>query len=137
MRWLRRWWWAVLLGLIVVVRIALPPVLRSVIQTKASEALHARVEVGNVYLELLRGGVTLEDVAVRPLGEPPTETKPGDAAADEKEPAVIAWKRFSVWMRWLPLFRKTIRLADVELVEPRIALDRLRTGDINLLALVP
>src|SRR5436853_28623 len=40
-------------------------------------------------------------------------------------------------LRWLPLFHRTIRLETVELDSPHVALDRLQSGDINLMALVP
>ena len=40
-------------------------------------------------------------------------------------------------LAWFPLLRKTVRLESVELNEPRIALDRLADGEINLMALLP
>jgi hypothetical protein len=125
MRVVRRWWWAILLALVVIVRLALPSILRSQIETRASEALHAKVHVGDVDLAILSGGVALNDVSVRAL----------DAAPDDE--SLIGWKRFAVDLRWLMLFKKTIRFATVELVEPHVALDRLQSGDINLMALVP
>jgi hypothetical protein len=109
----------------VIVRIALPSILRSQIETRASEALHAQVHVGDVDLAILSGGLALNDVTVRTL----------DAAPDDE--SLLGWKRFAVDLRWLMLFKKTIRFATVELVEPHVALDRLQSGDINLLALVP
>src|SRR5689334_14870677 len=103
MRVLRRWWWAILLVLVVIVRVALPSILRSQIETRASDALHANVHVGDVGLCLVCGAVALDDVAVRAK----------DAAPDDE--ALIAWKRFAVNLRWLMLFKKTVRLETVEL----------------------
>jgi hypothetical protein len=127
--------WLILLALVVVIRIALPYGLRPLIESQASQALSARVTVGDVDLALLRGGVDLEDVAVR-TGLPP------EAAAEASEPPadeapIIAWKRFAVNLGWLALFGKTIRLEEIELDDPKIALDRLASGDLNLMALVP
>jgi hypothetical protein len=106
---------------------ALPYALRPILAAQASKLLRARVEIGDVDLALLRGGIALEDVAVRPA----------DAAPGATEPPLIAWKRFAVALRWLPLFRHTVRLRTLELDSPRIALDRLESGELNLLALVP
>jgi hypothetical protein len=140
-----------------VVRIALPMVLRAVIASQASEALHAQVAVGDVDLRLWRGGVALEDVAIRAAGAsaaaeaasssatphpdlPPQggkELSPQAAPAFGDDAPLIAFKRFAVEIRYLPLFGKIIQLRDVELVSPRVALDRLADGNLNLVALVP
>ena len=187
---LKRWrWWIAAAVLIVAVRVALPIVLRRVIVSQASEALHAQVDVGDVDLALWKGGVALEDVAVRarPTGPstssgrtdvPPPEPgrtdatppEPGrtdavpvaqgpaahpksvDTAAVRPEPVegrpvnapafpdnapIVAFKRFAVELRYLPLFSKTIQLRDIALDSPRVALDRLASGDLNVMALVP
>jgi len=124
-RFVRRWWWAILALLIVILRIALPSIVRSQIETRASETLNANVKVGDVTLRLLRGFVALDDVTVRAK----------DAAPDDE--SLIGWKHFSVNLAWLSLFKKMIRLEEVELSEPHVKLDRLQSGDINLMALVP
>ena len=87
MRFLRRWWWAILLAVLVVVRAILPAVVRSQIEQRASAALHANVRVGDVDLGILAGAVALDDVAVRAA----------DAAPDADP--LIAWKRFAVNLR--------------------------------------
>src|SRR5262249_19719822 len=97
-RFLRRWGWAVLPILGSVLRAVLPSIVRSQIEQRASEALHANVHVGDVDLGLLAGTVGLTDVAVRAR----------DAAPDDVP--LIAWKRFAVDLRWLKLFSKQIRL---------------------------
>src|SRR5262245_43526516 len=80
-------------AVLLAVRAALPTVVRRNLETRASEMLHARVTIGDVDLALLRGGVALEDVAVRAADAPATDVP------------LVAWKRFAVSVRWLPLFR--------------------------------
>ena len=113
------------LAILVVLRAALPLGLRALLASQAGKLFQARVEIGDVDLGLLRGVVVLKDVAVRP------------AAAPSAEPPLIAWKRFAVNLAWFPLLRRTLELQSVELDEPRLALDRLASGEINLMALVP
>jgi len=124
----RRRRWLVALAILLVTRAALPAGLRALLASQAGKALHARVEIGDVHLGLLRGVIALKDVAVRPAASAP---------APSTEPPLIAWKRFAVNLAWLPLFHKTLELESVELDEPRVALDRLASGEINLMALVP
>ncbi len=124
--WVWRWRrWLIAAAAVVLLRVLLPVVLERVIASQASKILHARVEVGDVDLALLRGGVALKDVAVYA------------AAAAPDAPPLIAWKLFGVELRWLPLFQKTIQLRQVVLDSPRISLERLQDGDLNLMALVP
>jgi len=80
-RWRR---WLVVLVVLVIVRVALPEVLRRVLISQASQALRARVEVGDVDLSLLRGGVALEDVAI---WESPTPTAAGATNAPSAQAA--------------------------------------------------
>jgi hypothetical protein len=136
---LRRWrWWIAAIALLIVVRVALPIVLRRVIVSQASQALHARVDVGDVDLALYKGGMTLKDVAVRPAdAPPPPEVQPENAPAFLENAPLLAFKRFAVELRYWRLFSKTIELRDIELDSPRVALDRLASGDLNLMALVP
>src|SRR5205807_1804277 len=61
-----------LLALAVVVRVALPPVLRRVIVSQANAALAGRLEVGDVDLWLVLGGAALKDVALRAENAAPT-----------------------------------------------------------------
>src|SRR5262249_35887617 len=128
---LKRWQrWAIALGAVVVVlRVALPYALRPLLESRASQAIHARVDIGDVDLALYRASIALEDVTVRPAGWTP-ETDTGD-------PPLIAWKRFDVAAHWLPLLRKTIRFRELVLESPRVAVDRLQDGGFNVLALVP
>src|SRR5262245_20825052 len=111
-------------AVLIAVRAALPAVVRRTLETRASEALHARVTIGDVDLSLLRGGVVLEDVALRA------------AAAPASDGPLVAWKRFAVAVRWLPLVRRIVRLRTVELDRPEVTVDRLEDGRLNLTALV-
>ncbi|HWP66492.1 MAG TPA: DUF748 domain-containing protein, partial [Candidatus Limnocylindria bacterium] len=138
MHWRRRRWWLVgVVGFVLLIRAALPEVIRRQLETRASELLQARVQVGDVDLGLLGGAVALEDVALRPAvagGAPaPVEAQPAESA----EPPVVAWRRLAVNLRWWMLARKVVRFSTVELDEPRVALDRLADGELNLLAFVP
>ena len=118
--------WIVVLGVLLAVRAALPWVLRPLLAARASEALHARVDIGGIDLALWRGGITLRDVAVRAAGAEP----------NAEEAPLVSWKRFAVAVRWLPLVHRTIQLRELELESPRIALDRLESGELNLMALM-
>ena len=121
-RWRR---WIVALSVLLLLRAVLPEIVRRIIVTQAEQHLRARVDVGGVDLALYRAGVALTDVAVRPLAPAP------DA------PPLLAWKRLDIELRWLPLFHETIRLQHVLLDSPRVAIDRLADGQLNVLALLP
>lgn len=142
---LHRWrWWLIALGVVLVIRAALPEILRRVIVSQASQALNARVDVGDVDLRLWRGGIALEHVAVREKDAPQPPPPAGEAdpqappppAFDEYSP-IVGFERFAVELRYLPLFSKTIQLREIVLTAPRVALDRLASGDLNVMALVP
>src|SRR2546426_1869021 len=101
----RRRRWLVALGILLVLRAALPVVLRAVLASQASKLLNARVAIGSVHLGLMRGVVALEDVAVRPPAPPGA----AEAATPDAEPPLVGWKRFAVNLAWLSLLRKTVR----------------------------
>jgi hypothetical protein len=125
-RWRR---WMVALSVLLLLRAVLPEILRRVIVAQAAKILRAQVAVGDVDLALYRGGLVLEDVAVR-------STEPAADGAGGAPP-LIAWKRLDLELRWLPLIRKTVRLQHVRIDAPRAAIDRLANGRLNLLALLP
>src|SRR4029077_20333302 len=128
---LKRWQrWAIVLGIVaVLLRIALPYALRPLLASRASQASNAHVESGGIALALSRAGIARDDVTVRPAGWKPE--------ADTGDPPLISWKRFAGAVRWLPLLRKTIRLRELILDSPRVAVDRLQDGGFNILALIP
>jgi hypothetical protein len=109
----------VLLGvllLLVIVRIALPYVLRSVIVSQADAALIGRVELADVDLSLIRGGVALEGLSVHVDERPSTE------------PALFEAKRLWTQISWLALFTKTIEIEEFELDGFVVRLDRYKEG---------
>ncbi len=105
-----------LLVLVLLVRIALPPVLRSVIVSQADAALVGRVELADVDLSLIRGGVTLNGVSVHVDERPSTE------------PALFEAKRLWTQISWLALLTKTIEVEEFELDGFVVRLDRLKDG---------
>jgi len=122
--WHRRRRWIIVVLLVVGVRALLPLAVRQLITTQASKAINARVEVANVDLWLLRGGIALDDVRVIP-------TASGAASPDP----VVAWKRLKLGLRWWPLVHRTAHLREIEFDTPTVNVERLESGAINLAAL--
>ena len=84
-RWLARHRRRILLtiaALLIVLRIALPYVVRRVAESQANAALAGRVTIGDVDLYLLRGAVALDDVTLHMEDAPPDG------------PPVVGFKRF-------------------------------------------
>ncbi len=123
------------LGVLVLLRLALPYVLRPVLVSRASQAINARVNIGDVDIALYRAGIALEDVTIRPAVT--ISPAAGTPETDTGDPPLIAWKRLAVAVHWLPLLHKTIQLRELILESPRVAIDRLQDGGLNLMALVP
>jgi uncharacterized protein involved in outer membrane biogenesis len=105
-----------LLALALLVRIALPFVLRSVIVSQADAALVGRVELADLDLSLIRGGLALEGLSVHVDERPSTE------------PALFECKRLWTQISWLALFTKTIEVEEFELDGFVVRLDRLKDG---------
>jgi uncharacterized protein involved in outer membrane biogenesis len=132
-------WRRVLLSLALfaaLVRIALPYILVPLLVSQADAALVGWVELGSLDLSLIRGGVTLHDLAVH-LGERPAAS-PGAAAspAGATTPPLFEAKRLWTQISWLALFTRTLRVEDFELESFAVRLDRLETG-LALPALAP
>ncbi len=102
------------------VRIALPHVVRSQVESRATAALLGRVQVGDVDLWLLRGAVALKDVALRAE----------DAGPDD--PPQVAFRRLYVNLGYFALLRKTIRVQDFALDGLALNVDRLHDGRVVL-----
>jgi hypothetical protein len=104
--------------LLVAFRVALPVVLRRVIVSQVNAALAGSIEVGDVDLWLLRGGIALKDVVlVR------DHRAPGD-------PPLVRWRSFYVRVARLPLLWHTVRVKNVELDGLMIDVDRLADGSL-------
>lgn len=111
----------VLVGL----RAALPAGVRHAIESHAGRFAPVRITVGDVDLSLLRGGIALDHVALWL-----TAGEPGALP-------VVTWKRLEVSVRWLPPLGRSVRLGEVRIESPRVALERLADGSVNLLAAIP
>jgi hypothetical protein len=128
----------VLLGvalLLAGLRIGLPYALRPLLVEQADEALVGRIEVGDLGLSLIRGGVTLRDVAVHadelpPVAAPGAEAAPPAAGAPEDP--VFRAGMIRARISWLDLFRKQVTVEEFELRDYALNLDRAREGGLVL-----
>jgi hypothetical protein len=126
-------WWRLRLGrrrivaivvfLVVALRVALPYIIRSQLESRTQAAVTGRLEVGDVDLWLLRGGLALEDVKFRV-----------DAAP---HPALAAFRRLYVNIGWLSLLRRTLRIEEFKLEGFGVHGERLANGSLVLPAARP
>jgi hypothetical protein len=125
--WVRRHpiWVGVLLLLVVAVRVALPYIVRAQLEKQANATVAGQVTIGDVDLALLRGGVALEDVALR--GE--------NAPADN--PPMVAFRRFYVQLGYFALLRRRIRIEDLSLDGLATFVERNKDGTVVLPTLRP
>ncbi len=103
--------WKIALGLalaLFALRAALPTIVTHVIEGQASSALGRAVEVENVDLSLLAGGIALEGLLVGPPLDP--EAPP---AAIDPETALIRWPHCRVDVGWLGLLSGELRIQRV------------------------
>jgi hypothetical protein len=114
-----------LLVVALVLRAALPLVVRSQLVKQANQAVAGSVEVRDVDLWLMRGAVALNDVVLRGEDAPPSA------------PPLVALHRFYVNIGWWSLLRQTIRLQNVELDGLAVNLERRKDGTFVLPALRP
>src|SRR5262245_51568876 len=124
-QWLRRPRSRVLLavlGLLVVVRIALPYVLRPIIVDQADKALVGRIVLKDLDLSLIRGGVTLHGLEVYPDELPPPGSPP------PTKPPLFEAGRLWTQISWIQLLFKTIDVEEFELEDFAVRLDRLKDG---------
>lgn len=126
----RRRWPLLLLAIVAVgvavARLALPGVVRWLVLREAG-ALAARVSIDDVDLALWRGRLTLAGVEIRDL-QPP-RSGPDDP--------LLRCRRLAATWSWGPLLRRRLQVVQLELDGPRVALDRLADGNLNLAALLP
>ena len=101
---------------LVIVRIALPFALRPLLVAQADAALAGRIELADLDLSLLRGGVTLHDFSVH------SDERPSDA------PALFAAKRLWTQISWLALLSRTVEVEEFELEGFDVRLDRFDDG---------
>ncbi|MFO0690626.1 MAG: DUF748 domain-containing protein [Myxococcota bacterium] len=103
-------------GLAVVVRAVLPSVLQPILLERADAALVGHVELEDLDLSLLRGGVTLHGLVVH-TDERPAETPP-----------LLEARRLWTQISWLALLGRTIEVEDFELEGFTVHLDREAEG---------
>ncbi|HEY2388823.1 MAG TPA: DUF748 domain-containing protein [Candidatus Binatia bacterium] len=129
-----------LVVLVIAVRVALPHVIRRVAVSQADAALVGRIELDDVDLALLTGGITLHGLRVFAT-EAPHDPQPAAApAAGEGAPGVapvFSATRLYVQVGYRALFRKLVELRHVELDGFAVSLDRAADGTLVLPAAVP
>lgn len=111
----RRLWLALGVGLLIV-RIALPFVLRPLLVARADEALVGHIELEDLDLSLLRGGVTLKGLSVH-TDEPPSQAPP-----------LFEARRLWTQISWLALLTRTLEIEELELEGFHVRLDRFADG---------
>lgn len=99
---------------VLAVRAALPLVIERVAESVGTAQLGRRVEIADVDLALWVGGLTVEGVAVGPLGPPGGE--PPEFAPEE---AQLAVRRLVVDLGWLALASGEVRLEELAIDGPR------------------
>jgi uncharacterized protein DUF748 len=104
--------------LLVALRVALPSIVRSQLESRTQAAVTGRLEVGDVDLWLVRGGLALKDVTFR-----------ADAAPD---PPLVAFRRLYVNLGWLSLLRRTLRVEEFSLEGFGVHVERLADGALVL-----
>jgi hypothetical protein len=104
-------------ALTVAVRIAMPYVLRPVLESQISAQLNGRVEIEDVDLALLRGLAVVEGVRI---------------FADDVTAPTISFARLSANVRWIALPFQEAIVEEIHLVSPRILVVRGGDGEINL-----
>ncbi|MCC6766024.1 MAG: DUF748 domain-containing protein [Deltaproteobacteria bacterium] len=158
----------VVLGLVllaVIVRIALPAVLRRVVVAQADEALVGRVEIDDIDLAPLTGGLTLHGLRVFSTEATPVEsTAPASTAGAEASAAldapvepvaartgappearqgppgsapVFSAKTLAVDITLLPLLHRTVEVQRITLDGVAVSLDRAKDGTVLLPTAVP
>ncbi|MEZ4331023.1 MAG: DUF748 domain-containing protein [Myxococcota bacterium] len=121
----RRWRVLLAVGVILLaVRAILPSVLRPLLIARADEALVGFVEIGDLDLSILRGGVTLHDVSVH------VDERPGEA------PPLFTARRLWTQISWLALLARTIEVEALAIDDFAVHLDRFEDG-LRLPRLVP
>jgi hypothetical protein len=128
--------WIGVFVFVLVFRAALPEVIRRVAISQADAALQGRIELGDVDLSLLGGGVTLEDLSVHvdervaePTGAAPAE--PAETA-QPAQPPIFRAGLLRVNLRWTALFRKTVALEEITLDDFAVNVDRGKDGALVL-----
>jgi hypothetical protein len=111
------------LGLLVLLRALLPIAVEKLAEQEGSAAIAGRLAIADVDLELLRGAVVIEGVAIS-----------ADAAS---APPVLRLERARVDLDWLPLIAGRLGLSLVAIDGLSLRLERSREGVLELGGLGP
>jgi hypothetical protein len=109
--------------LVVLVRIALPFVVQSVLQRSLSRMLETTVQIKDVDLSLLRGAVWIQGLRIR-----------GPEGFQTHEP--IELKELGVNVKVWSLLGKTLTIQRVAVKNPLLVLERNSQGDIGVVRLI-
>ncbi len=128
-------WWrrrsfralAILVGIALAVRAALPWVIARTIESQARSQLGVPVRLGNVDLWIVRGAVALEDLAVGRKGEGSAEA----AAEPDAATALLRLRRLFVDLDWSDLLERRVHLRELALDGPSIRVERDAAGRID------
>src|SRR5215212_5470506 len=138
--------------LAIVVRIALPAVVRRVVVAQADQAMVGRIELDDVDLSLATAGFTLHGLRVFSTEAPaaPAPGAPAPAVSDADESSapragegppgsapVFSAARLTVDLGVLALFRKIVEIRRIELADVAVSLDRAKDGALVLPAAIP
>lgn len=129
-----------LLLLVIAVRVALPYVIRRVAVSQADEALVGRIELDDVDLSLLTGGITLHGLRVFANEAPQGAPQGAPATAGEGTPGwapVVSATRLYVQVGYRALFRKLVEVQHIELDGFAVSIDRGADGTLVLPAPAP
>lgn len=105
-----------LTALLIVGRVLLPYALRPILVARVDEALVGHIELADLDLSLLRGGVTLHDFSVH-VDERPTGA-----------PALFEARRLWTQISWLALLDRTLEIEEFEVEDFAVRLDRFEEG---------
>jgi len=122
--WARRGWgtlrrhpyWMALVVLAIAVRVALPFVLRPVLEDQISAVLNGRIEVDDVHLSLLRGEAVVSGVRVY------------EGESDQ----LASFDQLLANIRWTALPYQQAVVEEIRLISPVVRIVRERDGQINL-----
>jgi len=131
---LRKLWivLASLVGLVVLVRIALPYLIPWAVGWGAMRQVGLAAHLENVDLWVLKGAVAIEGLAVAQGDDPPPE-----GGTPNPDTALLALDRAYLDFAWLDLFKGALHVTEIDLDRPRVNLERLGDGRIDPLGQGP
>jgi hypothetical protein len=123
---------AVLVGLAIVVRVALPHLIPWAVGWGAMRQAGLAAHLENVDLWVFKGAVALEGLAVAQGDDPPP-----DGQTPNPDTALVALDRAYLDFAWLDLFKGMLHVTEIDLDRPRVNLERLGDGRIDPLGQGP